>query len=302
MTLTAVILLTISAFTHAGWNLFGKKDHPSTSSFLLANLFGTLLLVPVLILGRNQIADMVMGFWPLLLLTGFFQATYFTGLVYAYKTGELSVTYPLARSLPSLLVAMSVILTGQGGTIGIVALAGMFLIVMGSFLIPLHSFKNFSLRRYTSVAVIAAVVAAIGTTGYSLTDDYTLSLLRKGSTASLNDNALLALYYIGIQGITTVFWQSLTVIFSKEERQLFVEKALHPLSSIIMGAGIFLTYSLALLSMGYVSNVSYVVAFRQFSIPLGLVFGILFLKEQISGPKITAVALLFTGVILVALG
>jgi len=71
---------------------------------------------------------------------------------------------------------------------------------------------------------------------------------------------------------------------------------------MIKGAGIFLTYSLALISMGYVTNVSYVVAFRQLSIPIGFVFGILFLKEQAFGPKVVAMVLLFAGVVLVGLG
>ena len=54
--------------------------------------------------------------------------------------------------------------------------------------------------------------------------------------------------------------------------------------------------------MGYVTDVSYVVAFRQLSIPIGLVFGIFFLGEAACTPKITAVALLFAGVVLVGLG
>ena len=62
-----------------------------------------------------------------------------------------------------------------------------------------------------------------------------------------------------------------------------------------------LTYGLVLISMGYVTDVSYVVAFRQLSIPIGLLFGIFFLREMAWAPKITAVSLLFAGVVLVGL-
>ena len=79
MTLTAAILLIISALTHAGWNFFSKKDHPSNASFLLANLFGTLLFSPLLIIGGDQVLNMILQLWPFLLLTGFFQALYFLG-------------------------------------------------------------------------------------------------------------------------------------------------------------------------------------------------------------------------------
>lgn len=119
---------------------------------------------------------------------------------------------------------------------------------------------------------------------------------------ALGDNFLLAFYYIALQGITTVLWQSLGVVSNRNERHLFTQQIVHPVSSVFKGAGIFLTYSLVLISMGYVTNVSYVVAFRQLSIPIGLILGILLLKERVCGPKITAVVLLFTGVVLVGLG
>ena len=163
MTLTAAILLIISALAHAGWNLFSKKDHPSTASFLLANLFGTMLVVPLLLMGTDYVSQMIRELWPLLLLTGFFQALYFSGLAHAYERGELSVAYPLARSLPALLVTGVVFLLGRGTPLGPAVLLGIGLIIVGAFLIPLPSFGEFSLGRYKSIGVIAALVAAVGT-------------------------------------------------------------------------------------------------------------------------------------------
>lgn len=302
MTLTAALLLITSALAHAGWNLFSKKDHPSTASFLLANLFGALLVMPLLILGRDQVMNIILQIWPLLLLTGFFQALYFGGLAYAYKRGELSVAYPLARSMPALIVTIVVFLFGQGEVIGSAVLVGIVLIIAGGFLIPLESFRDFSLTRYKSVAIVAALVAAAGTAGYSLTDDFALDIIRGDRLVSLPENFLLAFYYIGLQQVTTIFWQGLAVVPNWKERRIFVQQLGHPLSSIIKGTGILVTYALVLISMGYVTNVSYVVAFRQLSIPIGLILGILFLQERNCGPKITAVILLFAGVVLVGLG
>jgi len=302
MTLTAAILLITSALAHAGWNLFSKKDHPSTASFLLANLFGALLVMPLLIFGRVQVIDIIRQLWPLLLLTGFFQGLYFWGLAYAYKRGELSVAYPLARSIPALMVTLLVFWFGQGETIGTAVLFGIVLIIAGGFLIPLTSFRDFSLQRYKNVAVAAALLAAAGTAGYSLTDDFALDLIRGSRPVTLRQNFLIAFYYIGLQQVTTIFWQGLVVLPRWNERRIFMQQLANPLSSIIKGAGILVTYALVLISMGYVTNVSYVVAFRQLSIPIGLIFGILFLKEHSCGPKITAVVLLFAGVVLVGLG
>lgn len=53
--------------------------------------------------------------------------------------------------------------------------------------------------------------------------------------------------------------------------------------------------------MGYVTNVSYIQAFRQLSLPIGLLLGILILKERATFQKIAGLALILTGLFLVAL-
>ena len=68
------------------------------------------------------------------------------------------------------------------------------------------------------------------------------------------------------------------------------------------GIGIYLTYGLVLVSMNYVTNVSYVAAFRQLSIPLGALLGIALLKEPRYPPKIIGVVIVFLGLVLVSTG
>ena len=64
----------------------------------------------------------------------------------------------------------------------------------------------------------------------------------------------------------------------------------------------FATYTLVLISLGFVSNVSYVVAFRQISVPLGTVLGILILKEPAYVSKYIGVVVVFAGLVLVGTG
>ena len=52
--------------------------------------------------------------------------------------------------------------------------------------------------------------------------------------------------------------------------------------------------------MGLVTNVSFIQAFRQLSLPIGVALGIVILKEKISLPKIIGVALLLAGLVLSA--
>jgi hypothetical protein len=55
MTVTATILLIISAFTHAGWNFISKKEHPTQSFYLVANTIGVICVLPFLIYYANFI-------------------------------------------------------------------------------------------------------------------------------------------------------------------------------------------------------------------------------------------------------
>jgi drug/metabolite transporter (DMT)-like permease len=66
----------------------------------------------------------------------------------------------------------------------------------------------------------------------------------------------------------------------------------------ITGIGIYLTYGIVLVSMNFVTNVSYVAAFRQLSIPLGAIFGIALLKEPRYLPKIIGIVAIFAGLVI----
>ena len=63
-----------------------------------------------------------------------------------------------------------------------------------------------------------------------------------------------------------------------------------------------MTYGIVLWAMAYATDVSYIVAFRQLSIPLGALLGIMVLRESAPWPKICGVALAFAGLVLVAIG
>ena len=53
--------------------------------------------------------------------------------------------------------------------------------------------------------------------------------------------------------------------------------------------------------MGFVTNVSYIQAFRQMSLPLGVLAGILILKESHPPVKLAGIALVVGGLLLTSL-
>ena len=68
------------------------------------------------------------------------------------------------------------------------------------------------------------------------------------------------------------------------------------------GTGMLITaaYGLVLASMAFVTNVSYIAAFRQLSIPLGAALGFLIQKEPATPPRLVGIGILTCGLTLIA--
>ncbi len=300
MSLTAVLLILLSTFTHAAWNMLGKRDRPSAVFFLAANTAGALALTPLLIIFSEYLTRFSGTVILYLGLTGFFQALYFFSLAKAYQNGELSIVYPVARALPILLVAVvsSLILQKLAGGLGL--FAGGLLIIAGAIILPRQNGKRFKLHDLKNRTLWFAFLAAVGTTGYSLVDDAALRLLRNG----LNSGGIVqvTLVYACLEGLLTALWLAVIISFTKKSRSetrdvLQSQKG----PALITGLGIFLTYSLVLIAMSYAQNVSYVVAFRQLSIPIGAMLGMIILHEARYLNKFIGITAIFGGAILVAL-
>jgi len=107
------------------------------------------------------------------------------------------------------------------------------------------------------------------------------------------------LLYLFLEGASCLLCQSMMVAVSKQERKsLAIVLKTYKRSAAVTGVGIFLTYAIVLVSMNYVSNVSYVAALRQLSIPIGALLGIIFLKEAPRLPKLIGIATIFVGLVL----
>jgi len=302
VTLAAVILLLISAATHAGWNLLGKRQHPTTAFFLLANTLGCLYVAPVLIPYGRALGAFPARTWALLALTGLCDAIYYAALAGAYRAGELSIAYPLARSLPVVIVALATRALGQGSPLSGLALWGIALIVMGSLLLPTKSLAELSLGDYWQLSSLLVLLAALGTTGYSLVDDAALRVLRQAPGMPLGPVEVTILYAL-FRGLSSSAWLTLFVLFGRQGRAELGSVWHNGLPrAALTGLGIYLAYTLVLIAMSQVTNVSYVVAFRQLSVPLGAILGLVVLQEPRYLPKALGVAVMFLGLVLVGLG
>jgi drug/metabolite transporter (DMT)-like permease len=296
VTLTAALLLLASAILHASWNLLSKQEHPTAAFFLLANTIGCLLLLPALALYPHVLGAFSAPVWVLVGLTGFFQMAYFAGLAGAYRTGDLSTAYPLVRSLPVVAVPVVTLLLRQGRPVSGQFVLGAVLVVGGCLLLPMRHLADLRLAVHWRRSSLFALLAGCGTTGYSIVDDMALRRLRAALGAPAA-HLEVALVYALIEGLSASLWLLLPVLAQRKERDSLRAAVGRLRQAALTGAGLYLAYTLLLIAMGFVQNVSYVVAFRQLSILFGTLMGVLVLKEPRTVPKFVGAAVLMAGLV-----
>jgi drug/metabolite transporter (DMT)-like permease len=297
----AIGLILVSACLHAGWNLLSKNAYPTAAFYLMANAFGCLLLCPVLPLYHSALPVLPVDVWIFLFSAGFFQAVYCTSLASAYRAGDLSIAYPLVRSSPVIVVTIAMFLLGRGDQISGLSIAGITLIVAGGFLLPMRHIDDIRLKNYLNKSSTAALIAACATAGYSIIDDQALRLLQ--ASEGLPGTIQTTLLYALLGGLSSVLWLGFFTLVNQRERARLRTALKEQLRvSALVGAGMYVTYPLVLISMAFVANVSYVVAFRQISLPIGVVFGVWIFKEPGYALKFIGITIIFLGLVLVASG
>ncbi|WP_445401938.1 hypothetical protein [Zobellella sp. An-6] len=292
----ALLLVLSSAALHALWNLLGKRVSPGYGFFWLANLTQCLLLLPfgLWMLGREQ----GLAFWGWLLASGLCQNLYMAALAAAYRQGDLSLAYPLARALPMLLVGVGGLALGQ--VISPAAGVGMALVLAGCLLLPVLSLRHWRPGLYWTPGCALALLAALGTSGYSLIDAHAIGLLRDGLDG-LHGRQSLAIYYLWLQVMAVLFTSLPLLLWPRFRAGLAATARSAARPAMLTGIMMGLTYGLVLWAFALASQVSYVVALRQLSIPLGVLLGICWLGESHRGGKLPGAALILGGLTLVAL-
>lgn len=304
MSATAAILIITSAFMHALWNFISKRRSPSLAFFFLMTASAALVMSPRLLLYRDVIPLIPRSVWGLLAVTGMAQLTYFFGLAGAYQRGDISLAYPLARAAPVLLVAAISLLLGRGEELGALSLVGMALIAAGCVILPLQAFQQVRLHDYFDIVTVMALVAALGTTAYTLFDDQALRQLRQTPAIHLS-NREITLLFVSFQTLSSATMLGLGTLFLRSEwGQLsrIVKNRRLLISAMTTGVIVMMTYGLALAAMAYVTNVSYVVAFRQLSIPIGAILGFTLQQEPRYFPRVLGIGVVVTGLVLVGIG
>jgi drug/metabolite transporter (DMT)-like permease len=283
----AVTLILVSAASHAVWNYVVKSSRDKDSFMLLMNVTSQVTLLPVFVLLLRE-WSLPMSVVPFLVASAIAEAVYFLALSRAYDAGDLSIVYPVARSAPLFVAVASALFLNEPLTT--VGLAGIMLVLAGVYVLHLKSLKLSSLleplHSFKGPAFGFALIAAIGTTVYSLSDDVAVSRV----------NPILYDLWLEV-AITLVLFP--IVLRSKGWGNIRDEWGNS--WTRITGAGALMRggYLLVLVAMT-LAPVGYLLAFRQISVVIGALLGLIFLKEGYSAPRILGSAAIFAGVYVIA--
>lgn len=286
----ALLLLAVSATAHALWNLIGKGRTPSLAFFALAEGSMAILGLAAWPWTLPLLAGVPAGFWWLLAASCACQAAYYAGLAAAYRRNDLSVAYPLVRALPV------VLLTAVAGSLGWrslpwPAILGVVLVVLGCLCVPLTSWRGWR-----------AVVAGLGQR--SILAAALFVALYTAIDAGLTTSAMQANGLSGVLALASVMVVgnalgcALLVVAIPSERRHAAGARDDLRRAVLAGSGIWLSYGTALLALPLVGSPGYVTAFRQLSIPLGVILGVLCLHERPSPQRQVGVVVILVGLVL----
>lgn len=161
--MTAAAALLLAIVLHVTWNLLARHV-PARQEFIWWALAGHLLLIgpwSVWALAAEARWDATLA--ACIALSGAALAVYFLSLRTAYRHAPVALAYPIARSAPLFIALAGVLLFGERfddfGLAGI-GVSSLALVLLGAS----------AWRAESGRAIVPALIAALGTTVYSLSD------------------------------------------------------------------------------------------------------------------------------------
>ena len=300
MTLLAFFLILLSVFLHVTWNLLSKKVAPSLSFYVLMSYTAALIWLPFFLCSDLRFAQLPPRFFAMLAGSICGEVIYMIGLGRAYRKGDISLVYPVVRALPVMMIAVLTLALGIGKPFGGLALGGMVLITLGCFLMPLRGIGGTSFRSLCRGPVLFFILlSASGTTMYTIFDKCALEIVAAAKGGCTWLDAVSYLFCVELSQATVEFC---FVLADRRDRRIFKRLAGRSIYPSLAGCCSTSAYALILMAMRYVTNVSYLQAFRQISLPLGFLAGVVLLREKALPVRIVGLVFILVGLVIVALG
>jgi drug/metabolite transporter (DMT)-like permease len=276
MSLNIFLAVILAAFLHATWNAMVKNEENKYLAITAMVLGHVPASVFIILLTPFPSVESI----PFIILSALLHNGYNWYLLSAYKFGNLTKVYPIARGAAPILVTI-VSLIFLGVALSNFEVLGIFFISLGILSLSFQGAEGFKNRS----AVIYALVTGFFIMGYSIADGYGARV----SNSFLNYmgwvfilNALLFPIILKINDKSKI----ITKIFKEGKKIFFIGGTL---SYIVYGIVVW----------GFTqAPIALVTALRETSIIFALLIGTLFLNEKFTLLKVIATFVIFFGVAL----
>ncbi len=283
MPLAALLLVLGAAVCHSAWNLLVKTDARRLEIQSGALVVGVVLCSPALLI--HPLTEVSRSAWAAILLSGVFETAYVFALTAAYGAGDLSLVYPVARGTPPLLVVpLAVVLLGERPSAQ--GLAGIGLVVVGIYASHAGLVGGRPAARANGRALGLALLTGVFTAGYSLVNKLGVALVPVPLYA-------LLVFAVDATLISLARWLRGGLAGTRVRDTPWGR-------TIVVGVLMMAAYLAVLAAMAQ-APVSYVVAAREVSVVVTAALGALILHEPHSAARITGAAVIFAGLVVIAL-
>jgi drug/metabolite transporter (DMT)-like permease len=269
----AAVLLAAAA--HAGWNAAIKRGLDPLVTTVLIALGATVVAAPVLAaVGLPAAAAR-----PWVVASVVVHLGYFAGLIEAYRAGDMSQVYPIARGSAPLLTAL-VSTAWLGERLGLLGWVGLLCLVAGVMMLSLRG--SGELARLDRRAVGFALFTALTVCAYSVIDGV-------GVRASGNALAYTAAVFLGNGAIMVVYG------LARRGGRIFAG----PWRTGLAGGALqFGSYGVALWAMT-VAPIAVVAALRETSVLFGALIAVVVLREPLRAVRVLAAMLIVAGLVMI---
>jgi drug/metabolite transporter (DMT)-like permease len=269
---SALALALGSAALHAVWNLALGRARNVEAATAVTFVLSVVLATPLVVVWWSAEGEV----WPYALASTLLELAYVALLAFAYRTTDVSFTYPISRGLAPVL-ALGFAVAALGATTSAWEVAGVAVVGVGIVLVR-------GLRaRGDGRALVVAVLIAATIAAYTLVDR---DGIRHANAITYYELTMIApcLVYpvlVGRLGGFAALRHELTA------------------PTLVAAAATFASFAFALAALRYASAAS-VLAVRSSSVVLATVLAARLLDERVSRGRVAGSVLVFAGIALLA--
>ena len=274
MTTTVFLAVLLAAALHAAWNALVKSAGDKDVAMLMMVAGQGLAALAVLVVVASPAPES----WPYIALAVVLHTGYQLFLAAAYRAGDLTQVYPIARgSAPLMVAAISVLFLGV--VLSVAETAAVVLIALGIVSLALVRRAD-GLRNGRAVAL--ALVTGCFITAYSLAD----GLGARAAGTALGFFAWAAL-------LNTFAFAACVALLRRDAYRAVTRSTL--VTGLLSGPASFIAYAIVVWAFTQ-APIALVTALRETSIVFSLLIGVFVLRERLDLAKVVSTAVTLAGV------